>query len=112
MHLYLVVMWVQEHYGGGTLEGYLGRLSHREVWLVAAELVRLSSWLPALYTALSPRRYRVFHGSTRITSFTTPSVQTMFSSATTDIVLLRALTPAGKCGLAVHCGRTASTLLL
>ncbi|KAH9834879.1 kinase-like domain-containing protein [Rhodofomes roseus] len=33
------------YYAGGTLECYLGRLSHREVWLVTAELVMGLRWL-------------------------------------------------------------------
>ena len=39
---HLTISWVQEYYAGGTLEAYLGLLSHREVWLVTAELVHLS----------------------------------------------------------------------
>ncbi|KAH9931446.1 kinase-like domain-containing protein [Fomitopsis serialis] len=34
-----------KYYAGGTLEQYLGLLSHREVWLVTAELVLGLNWL-------------------------------------------------------------------
>ncbi|EPT02001.1 hypothetical protein FOMPIDRAFT_99740 [Fomitopsis schrenkii] len=46
-----------EYYAGGTLEAYLGSLSHREVWLVTAELILGLSWLHAhqyIHHALSP----------------------------------------------------------
>jgi len=38
---------LMKYYAGGTLERYLGLLSHREVWLVTAELVLGLNWLHA-----------------------------------------------------------------
>lgn len=107
----LTISWMQEYYAGGTLEAYLGLLSHREVWLVTAELVHLPATPDTAATMLTLHRSWASRGSTRNTSSTTHSARATSSSAATVIVSSQASSPAGESSRTVRGTRAMSTPL-